>query len=501
MTKIYALVIYILINIRRIIVRLSEQLYKNYNKHPERVLQFGEGNFLRAFVNWIMQEMNERGVFNGSAVVVQPLANGLVNMLNDQDGLYTLYLQGIKDGEVRNEHKVINSISRGINPYENYGEYLKVAESSDIRFVISNTTEAGIAFDDTDELNKVPHTSFPAKLTAFMYRRFKHFNGDSKKGLIVIPCELIDRNGEKLKEVVLKYAELWKLENEFAQWIEDNNVFCCTLVDRIVPGYPRENIDEIQNQLGYEDNLVDVGEQFHLWVIEAPKWVENEFPASSIGLNVKFVDDMTPYRERKVRILNGAHTTMVPVAYLYGIDTVREAVEHEVVGEFVQAALQEEIIPTLNLPAEELKAFASDVVDRFKNPFIKHNLMSIALNSMSKFETRVLPSVLKYVEKYDKPPVKLAFSLAAYIKFYGGFRGEEVINLADDADILQLYKELWSKYDRSLEGLTNIVTEVLSYEKIWKTNLNNLPSLTKTVAEHLYAIETKGLSEALKVIL
>jgi tagaturonate reductase len=479
-------------------MKLCAESYKQYTTYPERVIQFGEGNFLRAFVDWIIDEMNEKQVFNGSVVVVQPLANGMIKLLNDQDGLYTLYLQGMKDGKAISEHKVINNVSRSLNPYEDYESFLKVAESESIRFVFSNTTEAGIAFDEKDELDKVPHSSYPAKLTAFMYRRFKYFNGDKEKGLILIPCELIDRNGEKLKEIVLKYAEIWGLEKEFTHWIESSNTFCCSLVDRIVPGYPRDNIGEILQELGYEDDLVDIGELFHLWVIEGPSWIAEEFPAASIGLNVKVVEDMTPYRDRKVRILNGFHTTMVPIAYLYGIDTVKEAVEDDVIGKFMMDVVFNEIIPVLDLPEQECISFAKDVIERFRNPFVKHNLMSIALNAMSKFETRVLPSLLAHKERVGQLPKGLCFSLAAYIEFYKGIRGEEKISLKDEEDILELYKNLWANYDGTYEGIKSIVSQVLGYEKNWKMNLNEIEGLTDAVTSYLYIIETKGISEALE---
>ncbi|MDK2805888.1 MAG: tagaturonate reductase [Thermoanaerobacterium sp.] len=482
-------------------MKLSSKIYKNYKKYPEKVVQFGEGNFLRAFVDWMINEMNEKGVFNGSVVVVQPIQNGLVDILNEQDGLYTLILQGIKDGKAERVHKIMNSISRGIDPYRDYESFLKVSESDSIRFVVSNTTEAGIAFDESDRFDITPHNSFPAKLTAFMYRRYKHFNGRSDRGLIVIPCELIDKNGLKLKEMILKYADFWNLEKGFVDWVENDNVFCSTLVDRIVTGYPREDIDKIQDEIGYEDSLVDVGEIFHLWVIEGPKWIEEEFPASKIGLNVKFVDDITPYRDRKVRILNGMHTTMVPVAYLYGIDTVKEAVEDEVVGKFIRDAAYEEIMPTLDLPEDEIKEFVKEVFDRFKNPYVKHYLTSIALNAMSKYETRVLPSLLEYVKRFGKLPKKLVFSLASYMEFYKGNRGSETIPLSDEPEILEMYQNLWKNFDGSYDGIKYIVTRVLEYDKVWKMNLNEVKGLNDAVTEYLYLIEKNGIKESLKEVL
>lgn len=482
-------------------MRLNKELFQSYKTYPEKIVQFGEGNFLRGFVDWQVQKMNERADFNGSVVVVQPLENGMVQMLNNQDCLYTLYLQGMKKGEAVREHEVINSISRGLNPYKEYEQYLKIAEQSEIRFVISNTTEAGIAFDENDKLEDKPQNTYPAKLTAFLYHRFKFFNGNKEKGLIIIPCELIDRNGEKLKEMVYKYVDFWNLESEFINWLDEANIFCCSLVDRIVPGYPRDNISKITEELGYEDNLVDVGEQFYLWIIEGPKEIEREFPVRKAGLNIKFVDDMTPYRTRKVRILNGAHTSLVPVAYLCGLDTVKDSVEDNLVGQYLREIIFDEIIPTLDLPEDELKEFANDVLERFRNPFIKHYLMSIALNSMSKFETRDLPSLLEYLDRKGTLPNKLCFSLAALIEFYKGKRGDEDIALKDGQDVLGFYESLWSKYDGNDNSLRDIVINVLGYKAIWKRDLNEIPGLTDKVFDYLIDIENLGIKNAVRKVM
>ena len=482
-------------------MKLSKELYKGFKTYPEKVIQFGEGNFLRGFVDWQIDKMNEEADFNGSAVVVQPQEGGLIDMLNEQDGLYTLYLQGVQNGEAVKTHKIINSVSRGINPYRDYNEYLKLGENPEIRFIVSNTTEAGIAFDENDKLNEGCQKSYPGKLTALLYHRFVTFNGDSNKGLIIIPCELIDRNGEKLKEIVLKYAEIWNLGDDFVNWINKDNTFCCSLVDRIVPGYPRDTIDEVRAELGYDDNLVDVGEIFHLWVIEGPQSIKNELPIEKAGLNVKVVDDMTPYRTRKVRILNGPHTAMVPVAYLYGLETVGESVDHEVIGKYVHDLIYDEIIETLDLPHEELVEFADAIIERFQNPYVKHYLMSIALNSMSKYKTRDLPSLTEYLKRKGELPKKLVFSLAALIEFYKGKRGNENIELSDDEDILELYNTLWSNFDGTKEGLNKIVTSVLAYEKNWGMNLNDIPNLTQEVTKYLESIESLGIKEAIKIVL
>ncbi len=482
-------------------MRLNKEIYKKFTTYPEKVLQFGEGNFLRAFVDWQIDKMNDEAGFNGSVVVVQPREHGKIHELIEQDCLYTVYIQGIQNGKALKKHKVINSISRGINPYKEYDEYLKVGENPDLKLVVSNTTEAGIAFDETDKLEGGCQKGFPGKLAAFLYHRFKIFDGDNCKGLIIIPCELIDRNGEKLKEIILKYAELWNLESKFINWINNSNTFCCSLVDRIVPGYPKDTIDEITKELGYEDKLVDVGEMYHSWIIEGPQFLKDELPIEKAGLNIKIVDDMTPYRKSKVRILNGPHTAMVPVSYLYGLDTVGESVNHEIIGKYIKGLIYEEIIETLDLPHDELVEFADAIIERFQNPYVKHYLMSIALNSMSKFKTRNLPSLTEYLDRKGKLPKKLVFSLAALIEFYKGKREEEDIELSDDEDILELYKNLWTNYDGTIEGIRNIVTSILGYEKNWGKDLNQIPRLNDEVTKYLDAIEKFGIKEAIKIVL
>lgn len=481
-------------------MRLSKDTVAAYREYPERVLQFGEGNFLRCFVDWMFHELNKKGDFNGSIVVVQPIETGMVDMLNEQDCLYTIYLRGLQNGKVENHHETVDVLSRGINPYTDFAAYLKTAENPDMRFVISNTTEAGISYRAEDKPTDAPPASFPAKLTIWLHHRYKTFNGDATKGMHIIPCELIDKNAYYLKKYILQLAADWKLEEGFVNWINTACTFSNTLVDRIVPGYPRDRMAEITAELGYEDKQVVEGEPFHLWVIEGNEELEKELPFPSIGLNVLYVKDVSPYKIRKVRILNGVHTALVPVAYLYGIDTVRESMEDAVVGKFIKDALFEEIIPTLDLPVEELQEFAAAVLERFANPFIKHLLMSISLNSWAKFETRVLPSVLEYIKRKGTVPAHLSFSLAATIAFYKGKRGEETIAIKDDADLLELLQSAWSKYDGSEASVKAVVTEVLAYEKNWKQDLNQVPGLTEAVTNHLINIETLGMKEAIATV-
>lgn len=482
-------------------MKLNRESYKNHKSYPVKVIQFGEGNFLRAFVDWQIDKMNKEADFNGSVAVVQPLEGGLIHMLNEQDCLYTLYLQGIQNGKATKTHTVIDCIDRAVDPYKDYNKYLELAEIPSVRFIISNTTEAGIVFENDDKLEGGCQKGYPSKLTALLYHRFKTFNGALDKGLNIIPCELIDRNGEKLKEIVLKYAEIWNLGDEFITWINTANTFFCSLVDRIVPGYPRDTIEEVRAELGYDDNLVDVGEVFHLWVIEGPQCLKEELPIEKAGLNVKVVDDMTPYRTRKVRILNGPHTAMVPVAYLYGLETVGETVDHEIMGQYVRELIFEEIVPTLDLPHDELVQFGNDIIERFQNPYVKHYLMSIALNSMSKYKTRDLPSLTEYLKRKGELPRKLVFSLAALIEFYKGKRGNEDIKLADDEHILELYKNLWSECDGSESGLKTLVTKVLAYDRNWGMDLNEIEGLTQAVTDNLILIEKAGMKEAVKSVL
>lgn len=481
-------------------IQLSKKTFKGYAEHPEKVLQFGEGNFLRCFVDWMFHQLNKKAGFNGSVVVVQPIDKGMVQMLNEQDGLYTVYLRGLKNGKAESTHEVIDVISRGINAYENFDAYIKTAEQVEIRYIISNTTEAGIAYDEKDNATDTPPNSFPAKLAVWLHHRYKTFNGEASKGVHIIPCELIEKNADNLKRVILQLAAKWNYEEGFVNWLNIACTFNNTLVDRIVPGYPKERIAEITSELGYEDKQVVEGEPFHLWVIEGSEQLQKELPFPSIGLNVLYVKDVTPYRTRKVRILNGAHTTLVPVAYLYGIDTVRESVDHPVVGKYLRDAIFEEIIPTLDLPKEELDQFANEVIDRFRNPYIRHLLMSIALNSWSKFETRVLPSILEYNKRKGTVPQRLTFSLAATIAFYKGKRGEENIALSDDAAAIELLKNAWASFDGSEAAIKEIVIKVLGYEKNWKQDLNRIEGLTDLVSKHLLHIETYGMHEAIEMI-
>lgn len=474
--------------------------FNNIKKHPIRVIQFGEGNFLRGFVDWMIQEMNQKNIFNGSVAVVQPLANGLIPMLEEQGYNYNHYLKGIKNQEAVCEHYLNTTISKGINPFSDFNSFLELAHIETAEVIVSNTTEAGIVFHSEDTIEAGANVTYPAKLTRLMLERFTYFNKDKAKGYVILPCELIDYNADRLKEAVLSYCELWNLGEDFKQWVLTSNRFCNTLVDRIVPGYPRETIAEIWEELGYKDNLVVESEQFNLWVIQGDAEVQKTFPADTAGCNVLFVDDVTPYKTRKVRILNGAHTTLVPVAYLYGIETVRESIENSKVSQFLLKAMFEEIIPTLTLSKEALEVYANEVIERFRNPFVKHYLMSISLNSMSKYETRVLPSVLTYLNEKDTLPKRLVAALAAYVVFYRGEFNGKSIEVKDNQDIMELYASLWNGFDGSKGAIDRIVEGVLAYESNWKSNLNFVPGLTQKIATNVEYILNNGMDQFIDFI-
>lgn len=429
----------------------------NKPKRTERIIQFGEGGFLRAFVDWIVQLTDEKTDFDASVVVVQPIEKGMCDMLEKQNCVYTLIMRGLKDGVPTVDKKVIDCISRTVQPYRDFDEYLKLAEDPDFRFIVSNTTESGIAFDDSDRPDNAPNITFPAKVTMLLKKRFDL----GLNGFIFLPCELIEKNGQTLKKYVLEYAKLWNLGTDFEKWVEGENIFCNTLVDRIVTGYPRdEKID-----LGYEDNMLDTSEIFHLWVIEAKddeqKILKNEIPFEKAELNIIVTDNLDRYRTRKVRILNGAHTSMIPYALLSKIETVGECMKDEKMSKFVKECVFDEIIPTLDLPEDELIDYANNVFERFSNPYIKHMCSSIALNSVSKFKVRVLPSILEYIKRKGEMPKRLLFSFARLIEFYKN----DMPN--DDKDVMKFMKESDAK-------------TILSNEKLWGEDLSYLaPEIEK----------------------
>ena len=484
---------------------LEKSGYKGYvlKDAPEKVLQFGEGNFLRAFVDYWFDVSNEKVGWNGKCCLVQPIAPGLAKLINDQQGLYTLYLRGRQNGEKVDAKRVISSVSRCLNPYEkeDYDAMMQVAVSDELEYIVSNTTEAGIVYDPACQQADCPPASFPAKLTQVLYARYNA----KKPGVVVLSCELIDNNGKELLKCVNQYIDQWGLDDGFRKWVNEDCTFCSTLVDRIVPGRIRDaaEVARLEEENGYHDELIDVGEIFGVWNIEGPAWLEDKLPFKAAGLNCPVVPDVTPYKKRKVRILNGAHTGFVLGAYLAGFDIVRDCMHDDVIRGFMNKMLLEEVVPILPLDQEDCKQFAAAVEDRFNNPFVNHELMSISLNSTSKWRARNMPSLLEYVEKNGTLPTCLSMGLAAYIAFYSNdiqgltdkglvckrAKGNEY-TVSDDRWVLEFYNA------HKDDDIPTLVHAVMTNEQMWGQDLTAVPGFEQRTVDNLAKIRTEGAKAA-----
>ena len=480
---------------------VNQTVEKVYGKRPEKILQFGEGNFLRAFADWMVDLANEEGVFEGSIVLCQPISfPPMCEKINKQDGVYTLVMRGVEDGKAQERTRVLTSVSRCIDPAQHYQDLMKLAKSADLKVVISNTTEAGIAYKEGVKLTDTPPASFPGKVAAFLYERYKAFHGAADKGLLFLPVELIDFNGDKLKEFVLKYAQEWNLEPAFMDWVKTANHFTNTLVDRIVTGYPKDQIAEFEQKLGYKDDILVTSELFNLWVIEGKKEWADILPIHKTSAHVLWTEDVKPYKMRKVRILNGGHTSTVLAAYLAGHNIVLDFMNDPVFKTYLHTLLYKEVIPTLPLPVEELEQFAHAVEERFSNPYIKHKLLDISLNSCSKFTARCLPSLLEYVKKNNALPKLLTFSLAAFIKFYQiheengayfGVRNGENYPVKDDAEVLAFFANTWKNATPA-----QVAHAVLANAKLWNgQDLTQVAGLEKAVADWLTVLEKQPIQD------
>ncbi len=484
---------------------ITEVVEKQFSERKERILQFGGGNFLRAFVDWMVELGNRQGLLDTSIVIVQPIAQGLADLINEQKGQYTLVMSGLENGEAKREVMALSSVSRCLNPYKDFAEYIKIAENPDLQFVVSNTTEAGISYNEGDKLDDQPASSFPAKVTQFLYHRYKHFDGAKDKGLIFLPVELIDDNGHHLKEIVTRYATEWNLGDSFLNWLLEANEFTSTLVDRIVTGRP-QNQQELEEEFGYQDKLIVTSEIFNLWVIEGSERAASLFPVHETQANVIWTKDVKPYKLRKVRILNGGHTGTVLAGIVGGHDIVREMCNDPVYEAYFNKLIFEEIIPTINLPREELEQFANDVLDRFRNPYINHKLMDISLNSVSKYNARVLPTLLDSIEKNGTIPEALAFSLAALLRFYQGkMEGGKYLGTKDDGSHYEIHdtQEVTSFFaDLLAKAASNdFAAGALANKDFWSgKDLTEVDGLLESVQKHLAAINTNGVNEALKGI-
>ena len=489
---------------------LKEAGYDGYilEKAPVKVLQFGEGNFLRAFVDYWFDMSNEKAGWNGKVALVQPIAQGLTKFVNDQEGLYTLYLRGSENGEKIDRKRVISVVDACYNPYDaaDWEKIKEIAKSDDLEYVASNTTEAGIVYDPESKFDQVPPTSFPAKLTVLLYERFKA----GRKGVVILSCELIDNNGKELEKCVKQHIADWGLGEDFAKWISEECLFCSTLVDRIVPGRIRDpkEVAALTEANGYEDQLLDVGEVFGVWYIEGPEWLAEKLPFKKSGLNVHVVPEVAPYKKRKVRILNGSHTGFVLGSYLAGQEIVRDCMHNDTIRGFMNKLLFDEVIPILPLDKEDCEKFAAAVSDRYNNPFVDHQLMSISLNSTSKWKARDLPSLLEYVEKFGKLPQALCMGFAAYIAFYStDIQRREADGLICKRPAGNEYKvqdDDWALdfyYERKDADDASLVHDVLSNLQMWDQDLTKIPGLEAQVLADLQKIRTEGAEAAFKSVL
>lgn len=478
------------------ILRRSSLVPKVSAPATTRFMLFGGGNFIRAFAGWMIELLNQQSSFDGGMLIVKPTPGRDYQELRAQDGLYHVVLNGQEDGQLVDKARLITAVTQIIHVYDEWQLFLQSAQNIDLKYIVSNTTESGITFINTDSMGDSPPGSFPAKMCAWLLERFRHFEGDSAAATVFLPCELTANNGAALKQCILQYAELWQLEEAFKQWVNVHCLFCNTLVDRIVTGYPVKEEAEYHEKVGYLDQLLVVGEPYHSWVIEGPKQLATALPFQAIGLNVKWVDDLTKYREQKVKLLNGAHTSMVPMGYLAGMISVKETIDHPVLGAFIERLLAEEVWPTLAFDPAELKDFTVKTLDRFRNPFLFHKLLDIALNSISKFRARLLPTLLDYYEQKGACPPRISFAFSCLLIMYRGKWEGQIIPLRDAAEVIDFCRVLWEESEDHQE----VVEKFLGHEAFWGQNLNEIAGLAQLMVHYLQTIQQDGVVEGLNQI-
>lgn len=462
---------------------------------PIKVLQFGEGNFLRAFVDWQIDKANEAGVMNAGVAIVQPIDKGMAEMLCKQDCMYHVYLEGVQNKQPVKDIRLVKSVMTALNPYTQYAEYERIFLSPELEMTVSNTTEAGIRYEEGDDLWALPPKSYPAKMTALLYKRFKHFAGDPTKGLCIICCELIENNGSTLHKYVLRHAEANNLGKDFIDWVETNCHFCDTLVDRIVPGFPRDTINEIKEEIGFDDNLVVKAEFYHLWAIGGAgyKEVQRRLPLDKAGLHVLFMPTIKQFRDKKVRILNGSHTGMVPIGLQLGCQTVMDAFNNKAIEKFINTMVSDEVIPMIDEDQEELKEFAAGILERFYNPYIKHMLRSISLNSLSKWEARNFPTVLDNWNKRHVVAQKELFTFAALMVLYSGTVDFEP---DDTKEFVDFIRSVWDNND-----LHTTIEKIVNNRSIWTVDFGQVEGFVDTAAHYAEQIVKLGMQEALNKML
>ncbi|MEK0313397.1 tagaturonate reductase [Cohnella sp. 56] len=477
--------------------------YDRLKAYPVKVLQIGEGNFLRGFADWMIDRCNRQGLFEGGVAVCQPRPTGAAKLaeLREQDGLYYQWIRGLRDGRPVDELELVAVFASMVDPYAQWESFLALGEQPALEIVVSNTTEAGLIYEASDWQPEQPILSYPGKLTALLHRRFETFGGDPAKGLLLLPCELVERNGDRLRDIVLRHAADWGLPEAFSDWVRRHNRFLNNLVDRIVTGYPAEEAEAVFAAQGTEDRLLNAAEPYHLWAIEGEPALDERLPLAQAGLNVLWTDDLRPYQLRKVRILNGAHTLMASVGLLNGLDTVRETVEHPSYGEYVRRAIMDEIVPSVPLPEEEMRRYADEVLERFANPHVRHKLADIALNSLSKFRVRLLPTLEAYTERTGGGlPPRIVGAFASLLRLYrargtagGGYAGSRLdgapVELRDDAAALAALAALWGRLDRGELALDGLVADILGRTDWWGQDLNEMAGLRAALAEAMTKME------------
>lgn len=472
---------------------------ENIRQLPIKILQIGAGNFLRGFFDWMIAESIHQGKYHGSIALTPPTPNGAIKLkqLAEQDGLYTLITRGLQHGEVVEQKSIIPVFKTLIDPYTEWEQFLQLAELESLDIIISNTTEAGLTYEPIHYTEGEPLPNYPARLTVFLYRRFQHFAGSLEHGLLILPCELIENNGDLLKQYVLRYATAFGFGTDFVTWIEQSQRFLNNLVDRIVPGMPpEEEYQRLVNQYGYEDLFINTAEPYHLWAIQGERELDKRLPLAQIGLNVHWVKDLQPFQERKVRILNGAHTLMTPVGLWYSKITVRDVMEDTKLSDWIMSTITEEVIPALTLDEKELHAYATETFERFRNPYLEHRLQDIALNSLSKFKTRILPTLKAYTEKYNQLPAEIVYSFGALILLYRTQPAQDgqpyqtqipsgtLITIKDNERYLQHLAEHWQQPE-----LVDVVTSILADQQIWDEDLTRIEGLTEAIVSNIRVLE------------
>ncbi|WP_435171869.1 tagaturonate reductase [Paenibacillus glycanilyticus] len=493
-------------NLNSAILREGEaSSYNRMKSYPVKALQIGEGNFLRGFVDWMIHRCNEQGLFNGSIAVSQPRPTGAAKLqeLKEQDGLYYQWIRGLNDGELVDRRELISVFSAFIDPYQEWDRFLAQAANPDLELVVSNTTEAGLVYQASEWAPDQPILSYPGKLTLLLYRRFEHFGGDPGKGLLLLPCELVERNGDKLRDIVLQHASDWKLPEPFADWIREHNRFLNSLVDRIVTGFPAEEANERFEEWGIKDRLLNAAEPYHIWAIEGEEELDERLPFVKAGLNVVWTNDLQSYQLRKVRILNGAHSWMAAYGLLNGLNEVREVVEHPVYGAHLREVVFKEIVPSVPLPEGEMKAYAGQVIERFANPYVRHKLTDIAMNSLSKFKVRLLPTLMAYYERTGDLPPFIVKAFASLLKLYrvklteeGAYVGTRLdgsqLLIRDDAAMLAELASLWNKADNGELSLKELLEDVLGRDVWWGMNLNGIAGLAERLTAEIAQLEEQA---------